>query len=144
MAETRRKMAALEYEKAIQGAFREARDGLAARSLLAQRIKAQRLYLAAQRRVLELAMNRYQSGAVSYLEVLEAQRDVFEAEMTLLDLARERLFNDLSLYLALGGGFPGEPSTLDPEYPKESGKNPSPPDPNSAKEAGQAPASGKP
>jgi hypothetical protein len=62
--------------------------------------------------VLELATNRYQSGVVSYLEVLEAQREVFDAEMALLELSRERIMGDLDLYMALGGGFPGEDPTL--------------------------------
>ncbi|MDR2456209.1 MAG: TolC family protein, partial [Deltaproteobacteria bacterium] len=122
LAEVRREMAVVEYEKAIQEAFREVREGLEVKSLLSDRVKAQRRYLATQRRVLELAANRYQSGVVSYLEVLEAQREVFEAEMTLIELRREFLFNDLSLYVALGGGFPEEPSTLDPLYPKSPAK----------------------
>lgn len=120
LAEVRREMAVVSYEKAVQAAFREVHEGLSTRGLLADRVKAQRRYLATQRRVLELASNRYQSGVVSYLEVLEAQREVFEAEMALLELRRESLFNDLSLYAALGGGFPYEASTLDPECPERS------------------------
>ncbi|MDR1657554.1 MAG: efflux transporter outer membrane subunit [Deltaproteobacteria bacterium] len=113
LAEVEREMAIVEYEMVVQTAFKEVKDALEVRKLITERVAAQRKYLSAQRRVLELATNRYQSGVISYLEVLEAQRDVFEGEMTLLGLRREQIFNDLSLYSALGGGFPDEPSTME-------------------------------
>jgi Cu(I)/Ag(I) efflux system outer membrane protein len=109
LSEIRREMAIVEYEMTIQSAFREVAEGLEVRKLISQRLEAQRKYLSAQRRVLDLAANRYQSGVVSYLEVLAAQREVFDAEMTLLEIKREEIFNDLSLYTALGGGFPSDP-----------------------------------
>ena len=116
LAETRRDMAVISYEKAIQEAFKEVREGLEVRALLSDRLSAQSRYLSAQRRVLEVASSRYQSGAISYLEVLEAQRDVFEAEMELLSIRRDELFNALSLYVAMGGGFGRPPSTLDADF----------------------------
>jgi Cu(I)/Ag(I) efflux system outer membrane protein len=108
LAEVRREMAVVNYEKAVQGAFKETAETLTVRSELAERFSHQQRYLSTQRRVLELASNRYQSGVISYLEVLEAQRDVFEAEMVLLEIKREQIFNDIALYSALGGGFPSE------------------------------------
>jgi outer membrane protein TolC len=108
MAEIRKDMAIVSYEKAIQGAFREVADGLAMRESLSARLKSQANYLAIQRRVLELATNRYQSGVISYLEVLEAQRSALEAELELLEIKREQIFNDIALYVAMGGGFPEE------------------------------------
>jgi Cu(I)/Ag(I) efflux system outer membrane protein len=110
LAETRRETAVIQYEKVIQAAFRETADALLTRESRQRQFEAQRQYLATQRRVRELAVNQYQSGTVSYLEVLEAQRDVFEAEMTLLELRREQLANEINLYLALGGGL----ETADP------------------------------
>jgi Cu(I)/Ag(I) efflux system outer membrane protein len=101
----RRDKAVAEYEKAIQTAFREVSDSLLAREAINQQYAAQAKYLSVQRRVMELASNRYQNGVISYLEVLEAQRDVFEAEMTLLEIARMRLMNEIKLYAALGGGL---------------------------------------
>jgi hypothetical protein len=84
--------------------------------------------------VLELATNRYQSGVVSYLEVLEAQREVFDAEMALLELSRERIMGDLDLYMALGGGFPGEDPTLGDEARPE--RNPTGSEASGASAAG--------
>ncbi|MDR1395333.1 MAG: efflux transporter outer membrane subunit [Deltaproteobacteria bacterium] len=121
LAEVRSSQAVAAYEKAIQTAFREAADALGVRPLLARQYQGQRQYLAIRRRVLELAQNRYQSGTVSYLEVLEAQREVFEAERNLLAVRRSQLLNEIRLYLALGGGLddgpraPGEEPNPDGE-----------------------------
>jgi Cu(I)/Ag(I) efflux system outer membrane protein len=104
LAEARRSQAVAQYEKTLQTAFREVAETLAVRPKLAAELKAQNNYLASQNRVLELAANRYQSGAVSYLEVLEAQRDAYEAEMAALAARRDQILNDVRLYLALGGG----------------------------------------
>ncbi|MDR2422202.1 MAG: TolC family protein, partial [Deltaproteobacteria bacterium] len=114
LAEARRFQAVAQYEKAIQTAFREVAEALAARPRLAREVKAQRNYLAIQNRVLELAANRYQNGAVSYLEVLEAQRDAYEAEMAALAARRDQILNDVQLYLALGGGLDDQPPTPAP------------------------------
>jgi outer membrane protein TolC len=115
IAQVRKDMAIVTYEKTIQQAFIEVSDAMTVRSELVERFNHQQRYLSTQRRVLELASNRYQSGVISYLEVLEAQRDVYDAEMVLLEIKREQIFNDIALYTALGGGFPPlpfPPSTL--------------------------------
>jgi Cu(I)/Ag(I) efflux system outer membrane protein len=108
LAEIRKDMAIVDYEMAIQKAFREVADGLGLRERLSQRLKAQTNYLNIQRRVLELATNRYQNGVIGYLEVLEAQRSVLEAELDLLEIKSDWILNDISLFAALGGGFPRE------------------------------------
>ncbi|MDR2800543.1 MAG: TolC family protein, partial [Desulfovibrio sp.] len=69
--------------------------------------KAQERYLASQRTVLDLAVNRYVNGAVSYLEVLDAQRGLYQAEQDLLGIRRDQLLNEVRLYKALGGGTRG-------------------------------------
>jgi Cu(I)/Ag(I) efflux system outer membrane protein len=104
LAEIRKEISILQYEKTIQKAFREVADALLTRASLADRLAAQRRYLDSQRLVLRLAGNNYANGAASYLEVLDAQRGVFDAERTLLGLRRDQLANDISLYSALGGG----------------------------------------
>ena len=92
-----------QYEKTLQVAFQEVAETLAVRPKLAAELKAERNYLIVQKRVLELAQNRYQNGAISYLEVLEAQREAYEAEMAILGALRAQILNDVRLYLALGG-----------------------------------------
>ena len=105
LAEVRRRSAVIQYEKTVQTAFREAADGLMAKAALARRFAAQGHYLDSQRVVLDLATQRYISGAASYLEVLDAQRNVFQAEQDLLNIRRDQLVNDINLYSALGGGL---------------------------------------
>jgi Cu(I)/Ag(I) efflux system outer membrane protein len=116
VAEARKQTAIVQYEKAIQSAFREAADALLARGRFERQLAAQTRYLNSQKLVLELALNRYANGAVSYLEALDAQREVFAAEQNLLNVRREQLLNEVGLYIALGGGF---------ESPAESGLPPS-------------------
>jgi Cu(I)/Ag(I) efflux system outer membrane protein len=105
LAEIRREASVAGYEKSIQNAFREVADSLHSRAYFIRQTEAQERYLVSRRLVLELALNRYRSGAESYLEVLDAQRGVWEAQLNLLNLRREQLLNEVSLYSALGGGL---------------------------------------
>ncbi len=57
------------------------------------------------RAALELALEQYQRGLVSYTTVLESQRQAFDAEATVVSLRNQRLQNRIALYLALGGDF---------------------------------------
>jgi NodT family efflux transporter outer membrane factor (OMF) lipoprotein len=105
LATSARDKLSLAYERAIQGAFKEAADALLPRGDLRALVQARERYLATQRRVLELAGARYQSGAVSYLEVLGAQRDVYAAEGGLLEAKAGWIENSVNLFAALGGGL---------------------------------------
>jgi Cu(I)/Ag(I) efflux system outer membrane protein len=105
LAEIRREAAVVQYEKTIQTAFREVADALLSQASFAGQLAAQERYLASQRLVLELAVNRYANGAVSYLEVLDAQRSVLQAEQNLLNIRRDQLMNAVNLYKSLGGGL---------------------------------------
>ena len=56
-----------------------------------------------------MAQLRFDSGRSAYLEVLDAQRDLFDAEQSLVQLRRGELGSLVALYAALGGGFaPGQ------------------------------------
>ncbi|MDR1125729.1 MAG: efflux transporter outer membrane subunit [Deltaproteobacteria bacterium] len=105
LAEIRKESSVLQYEKTIQTAFREVADALMTRASFNDQLAAQKKYLAAQRLVLALATQRYVNGVTSYLDVLDAQRNVFQAEQDLLDIRREQLVNEINLYSALGGGL---------------------------------------
>lgn len=104
LAEIRNNVAVAEYEKAIQSAFREVADALAARAALDEQIDAQRAVQEAQAERLKLADLRYQSGVASSLDVLDAQRELFSAEQALVQARLLRLTNAIDLYRALGGG----------------------------------------
>ncbi|MDB6078012.1 MAG: multidrug efflux system protein [Akkermansiaceae bacterium] len=93
------------YEKAIQTAFREVADGLAARSGLNDQIKAYDGLVEAQQKRFDLATARYDQGVDSYFEVLTAQQDLFNAKQTRIRLRLSRASNSVNLYKALGGGW---------------------------------------
>lgn len=104
VAEARQNMAIATYQRTIQGAFQEVSDALAGRRYLADQVSAQERGVAAQRQIAELARVRYREGTVSYLEVLDAERNLFAAEQSLLQLRRIAAQNLVALYVALGGG----------------------------------------
>jgi len=92
------------YQRTVQGAFREVADALAGRRRLAEQIEAQTRSLEAQQRLARTARLRYDNGIAIYLEVLDAERNLFAAEQALLQLRATELQNAVSLYTALGGG----------------------------------------
>ena len=94
-----------QYEKAIQAAFREVADGLAARGTYEQEIAARQNDAFAEQRRLELSDLRYRSGVDSYLSVLTAQKDLYAARQSLITAKVQRLTSLVDLYRALGGGW---------------------------------------
>lgn len=102
-ANAREEIALANYERAIQVAFREVADALAGRRFLAEQVAAQERGTQAQREIAELARIRYDEGAVGYIEVLDAERNLFAAEQALLQLQRAEIENIVGLYVALGG-----------------------------------------
>jgi multidrug efflux system outer membrane protein len=56
-------------------------------------------------RLLDLQLKRYKAGVVSYLDVLDAERQLFTAEIALVQARLARVNGYVSLYRALGGGW---------------------------------------
>jgi multidrug efflux system outer membrane protein len=65
----------------------------------------------AERKVLDLAETRYRGGVAGYLEVLDAQRSLFDAEVSETGAVRDQFVALIQLYKALGGGWPQEPES---------------------------------
>ena len=105
VAEARENIAVATYEKTVQTAFREVADALAGRRYLAEQVEAQERGTLAQRRIADLARKRYREGVSTYLEVLDAERNLFAAEQALIELRRAQVDNLVTLYVALGGGL---------------------------------------
>ena len=105
LSQIRSEVAVVQYEQAIQGAFREVRDGLAGSQTYALQIAAQQRVAASaeQRRI--LSQLRYGAGQDSRLELLDAQRQSYASQQTLLDLRRDQFKSAVALYKALGGGL---------------------------------------
>jgi multidrug efflux system outer membrane protein len=93
------------YEKTIQTAFQEVSDALAVRSTIDEKLNAQQLLLNAQQKRFDLTDARYRQGVDSYVDVLLAQQDLYTAQQNLLQFQATRLFNAVTLYRALGGGW---------------------------------------
>jgi outer membrane protein, multidrug efflux system len=104
VAQARENIAVATYEVTVQGAFREVADTLAGRQYYADQVAAGTRGLIAARRIERIARLRYQEGVASYLEVLDAERTLFDAEQLLITLRRAEAENFVGLYISLGGG----------------------------------------
>ena len=107
LAEARADMAVANYEKTVQSAFRDVSDALSARHWLQRQLATHTQGLQAQRQRARLVRMRYDSGAVSYLEVLDAERSLLQAEQDHVVTQRQLLAAQIQLFAALGGGSLG-------------------------------------
>jgi outer membrane protein TolC len=105
LADVRKSQAVAAYEKAIQSAFREVADGLAAQATYGAQTEAQQQAAGTADHRAELSRLRYEAGVDSRLELLDAQRSAYGARQTLLALRRDQLVAAVALYGALGGGL---------------------------------------
>jgi len=103
-AKASRDLAVAQYEKAIQTAFSEVADGLAAKQTYADQMTAQTALVTATSTSTRLSQARYDRGVDSYLTVLDSQRSLYSAQQDLVSLQVSRLTNLITLYKALGGG----------------------------------------
>ena len=114
LTEVRRDIAVANYEKTVQGAFRDVSDALVARQVLARQLAIAQDARAAQSERARLSQLRYDHGAAAFLEVLDAQRDLLVADQQVVQLRRALLSSQVSLYAALGGGALAEPPPMPP------------------------------
>lgn len=105
VAKVDRDIAVAEYERTIQVAFREVADALVARGTFEDQVAAQVRLRDAEAARLAVAQQRYGAGVASHLEVLDAERSLFDAERALIQARQLRLANAVDLYAALGGGL---------------------------------------
>ena len=103
-AEISRNQQVAQYEGVIQNAFREVADGLEARETYVEQLNAQRALLEASEDYFRLADRRYSIGVDSYLTLLDAQRQLFEARQGVISDRLSQLLSEITLYRALGGG----------------------------------------
>jgi NodT family efflux transporter outer membrane factor (OMF) lipoprotein len=96
--------AVADYEYTIQKAFRDVSDALVRRRQLKLQIDTTQEMLTAASERARLAQMRYNAGYSTYLEVLDAQRDLFDSQQALVRLQRAYLATAVALYSALGGG----------------------------------------
>jgi multidrug efflux system outer membrane protein len=105
IAQAGRDHALIQYEKTIQTAFTEVSDALIAhRRVRESRLKQEALVRTLQDRT-RLAYLRYRGGVDTYLNALDADRDLFQAQLGLADIRLNELLSVVQLYKALGGGW---------------------------------------
>lgn len=107
VATAQRNQAAFAYRNAVLAAFRDVENALSANNRLAQQIERVRARRDILGRSLAIAEDRYQNGYSSYLEVLDAQRNSFDTELSAVQLRESQLNAAADLYQALGGGWTG-------------------------------------
>ncbi|MFZ6658336.1 efflux transporter outer membrane subunit [Undibacterium sp. TJN19] len=110
-AEARKTQALAQYVQAVQGAFRDVHDALNNTEANEQVNASSERRVVALKDSLRLADLRYKNGYSSYLEVLNAQRDLFQAQSSLIDTKRAHLSAIVSIYKAVGGGW-SKPESL--------------------------------
>jgi outer membrane protein, multidrug efflux system len=104
-ARAREQQALLRYQQAVQQAFREVSDALAARRGFGEFQRAQEQQVQALRDASQRVLKRYETGFSSYFEVVDADRDLFTAELQLVQAYRNSQVSVVQLYKALGGGW---------------------------------------
>ena len=103
-AKAENEIALVQYEKAVQTAFREVADALAVQGTIDERLAAQQTLVDAVSETYRLSDMRYNKGIDNYLSVLDAQRSLFSAQQALVMLKLEKTSNQVRLYAVLGGG----------------------------------------
>ncbi len=105
LQEALRDSALVQYEKTIQTAFTEVSNALIAHQRVRESRVQQELLVAALRDRTRLAYVRYRGGVDTLLNALDADRDLFQAELTLSQIRLSELNSVVQLYKALGGGW---------------------------------------
>ena len=100
-----RDIALAQYERSIQIAFREVADALAGLATLDAQLRAQQAQAQAEQERFRLADLRFQSGVSSFLDVLEAQRALFQSQQLVVVVQAAQQQNLVLLYKSLGGGW---------------------------------------
>jgi multidrug efflux system outer membrane protein len=105
LAQAQREHALIQYERVIQTSFTEVSDALVAHQRLRESREKQESLVSALEDRLRLAYQRYRGGVDTQLNALDADRDLFQAQLTLAQLRLQEMLSVVQLYKALGGGW---------------------------------------
>jgi NodT family efflux transporter outer membrane factor (OMF) lipoprotein len=105
LSETQERELLMVYQKTIYNGFREVSDALIRYDRTREERSQQDLLVQALAETARLATMRYQGGADSYLQVLSAERDLFQGQLVQAQLRLQELLAFVDLYRALGGGL---------------------------------------
>ena len=105
VAQTQQQIALTTYEQTIQQAFKEVSDALADREGYMQQLSALEDLYNSNQVSFTLSEARFEKGADSYLQVLDAQRNWYSAGQQLISGKKAYITSQISLYKAVGGGW---------------------------------------
>lgn len=105
LAEAEKKEALYQYEQTILTAFKEVNDALVEREVDHRLVRDYYEQVGVLKLYLELATLRYENGQTDYLNVLDAERRLFDAELGYVGAQSSLLISFVNLYKALGGGW---------------------------------------
>jgi multidrug efflux system outer membrane protein len=108
VAQAQWQQARIQYEATTTNAFGEVSRALVDRAKLVETERQRARTVAAYQEAVRLANVRYNSGLSAYFEVLDAQQQLFPAEISLAQTRRDQLVAVVNLYRALGGGWQAE------------------------------------
>lgn len=114
-AEAQKQAAIAAYRKAVQTAFQDIRDSLTAQREATAIVKSIQVEVDSLRKATELARLQYDNGYTDYLTVLDAERQLFSAELNLASALQNRLDATVRVCMALGGGWKDSGAT--PQFP---------------------------
>jgi len=118
-AEAARKAALINYELSIQNAFADVENALVARRKLAEKVAAEARLVKAGKEYARLAQLQYDGGYAPYSTILQAQQQLFPAELTYAQ-TRASLFSAMvDIYKAMGGGWISEADRMTPQAKAE-------------------------
>jgi len=105
ISQSQRNQALYSYEKIVRNAFAEVNDSLDAIARYQEQLTELLAQQAVSQETLRVAQNRYNNGYSSYLDVLDAQRTLFSAQTSVVQVKNNLLLAQIDLYKALGGGW---------------------------------------
>ncbi len=109
LADATKRAALYQYQKTVQTAFQDVADALIAYTKYGEQEREQARQVDALRRAREIALARYRIGYASYFDVIQADRDLFAAQLALAQAYADNLDALVQLYSALGGGWQERP-----------------------------------
>jgi multidrug efflux system outer membrane protein len=112
VANAQQQQALFGYQQAVQNAFREVNDALIDQDRTNVQLAAQGRQVEALSIYADTARLRYENGYTSYIEVLDAERSLFTAQLQYTQTQQVRLQAMINLYKAMGGGWVAEADKL--------------------------------
>ena len=107
LSEAQQQAMVIQYQQTLRNAFKEVLDALTQLQASTKQLEAQQRQVTALKQILQLSQTRFDAGYSSYLEVLDAQRNLFSSELAQVTMKRNHSTALVNLYKALGGNWKG-------------------------------------